>query len=392
MSEEKPLTAIEIERQMKQQREQQQNDNDDVLLEETKEPKKISLGIEQLRKSKKGRFLLIFIFVLAIIAMSLYYFPSLLRIVFSNDEKEVPQEIVTTGGNQKLTDLGGEIDPFGQNELSDPQIQTQEEGSKKNLVSVSKPIIFSRGLDKSIGNKTVASSQEAGRETALSENKQQNVDKEASSRESQALTQITRLPYDPNLFIPENTSIPCSLDRRFVSTLAGRLTCTIFEDIYSANGNVKLIEKGTVAHLLYKSAFVPSQGQGRVFLLATKMRTRTQPFIDIPLVDTAAAGPLGETGVDGWIDTHFWDRFGGAMMLGMIPDAMQGLNNVAKDNKDNQTDYTANSRQAFAEIAKEAFANSVNIPPTLYKNQGEIIMLITGNDLDFSRIYQLRMK
>ncbi len=59
------------------------------------------------------------------------------------------------------------------------------------------------------------------------------------------------------------------------------------------------------------------------------------------------------------------------------PDAMQGLNNVAKDNKDNQTDYTANSRQAFSEIAKQAFANSVNIPPTLYKNQGEIITLIT---------------
>ncbi|MBI6396925.1 type IV secretion system protein VirB10, partial [Proteus mirabilis] len=53
---------------------------------------------------------------------------------------------------------------------------------------------------------------------------------------------------------------------------------------------------------------------------------------------------------------------------------------------------TANSRQAFSEIAKQAFANSVNIPPTLYKNQGEIITLITGSDLDFSSIYQLRMK
>lgn len=155
---------------------------------------------------------------------------------------------------------------------------------------------------------------------------------------------------------------------------------------------LKLIDKGTVAHLVYKSAYVPNQGQGHVFLMATKLRTRTQPFIDIPLVDSEAAGALGETGVDGWIDTHFWDRFGGAMMLGMIPDAMQGLNNVAKDNKDNQTDYTANSRQAFSEIAKQAFANSVNIPPTLYKNQGEIITLITGSDLDFSSIYQLRMK
>lgn len=32
------------------------------------------------------------------------------------------------------------------------------------------------------------------------------------------------------------------------------------------------------------------------------------------------------------------------------------------------------------------------IPPTLYKNQGEIINLITGEDIDFSNIYTLRLK
>lgn len=31
--------------------------------------------------------------------------------------------------------------------------------------------------------------------------------------------------------------------------------------------------------------------------MATKLRTRTQPFIDIPLVDSEAAGALGETGL-----------------------------------------------------------------------------------------------
>ncbi|MCV5784716.1 type IV secretion system protein VirB10, partial [Escherichia coli] len=32
------------------------------------------------------------------------------------------------------------------------------------------------------------------------------------------------------------------------------------------------------------------------------------------------------------------------------------------------------------------------IPPTLHKNQGEIINLITGEDIDFSNIYTLRLK
>ena len=51
--------------------------------------------------------------------------------------------------------------------------------------------------------------------------------------------------------------------------------------------------------------------------LITKLRTRQPPYLDIPLVDTHAAGELGETGVDGWIDTHFRERFGGALLVGM---------------------------------------------------------------------------
>lgn len=110
-----------------------------------------------------------------------------------------------------------------------------------------------------------------------------------------SLSKITRVPYDPNLFIPENTAIPCSPDRRFVSDLAGKLVCTVNADIYSANGNVKFIEKGTAAYLMYKSGPF-RHGQGAVFIMATKLRTRTTPFIDIPLIDTQASGALGEAG------------------------------------------------------------------------------------------------
>ncbi len=117
-----------------------------------------------------------------------------------------------------------------------------------------------------------------------------------------------------------------------------------------------------------------NHGQGAVFIAATKLRTRKEPFIDIPLIDTQAAGALGEAGASGWIDTHFADRFMGAMMVGMIPDVAQAASGAAKSNKDNQTDYTANSRRAFADIAREAFANSVNIPPTLYKTRGKSLL------------------
>ncbi len=142
---------------------------------------------------------------------------------------------------------------------------------------------------------------------------------------------VRRIPYNPDLYIPENTSIPCSLDRRFVSDRAGKLRCTVTTDIWSASGNTKLIEKGTTASLLYRAIAEEGMkhGQGRAFIIATKLRTRQPPYLDIPLVDTSAAGDLGEAGVDGWIDSHFWERFGGALMVGMIPDIGAWASNSA---------------------------------------------------------------
>ncbi|HDT4647860.1 TPA: type VI secretion protein [Citrobacter freundii] len=204
---------------------------------------------------------------------------------------------------------------------------------------------------------------------------------------------VQRIPYNPDLYVPENTAIPCSLDYRFVSDRAGKIRCTIAEDIWSASGNTKLIEKGTTASGVYQTGAETgmTQGQGRAFLIITKLRTRQPPYLDIPLVDTRAAGELGEAGVDGWIDTHFRERFGGALLVGMIPDIGAWASNSAGQ-KDRNTDYTENSRQAMADMARTTLENSINIPPTLDKNQGEIINLITGQDIDFSGIYALRMK
>ncbi|EPA1861507.1 VirB10/TraB/TrbI family type IV secretion system protein [Klebsiella michiganensis] len=204
---------------------------------------------------------------------------------------------------------------------------------------------------------------------------------------------VQRIPYNPDLYVPENTAIPCSLDYRFVSDRAGKIRCTIAEDIWSASGNTKLIEKGTTATGIYQTGAETgmTHGQGRAFLIITKLRTRQPPYLDIPLVDTRAAGGLGEAGVDGWIDTHFRERFGGALLVGMIPDIGAWTSNSAGQ-KDRNTDYTENSRQAMADMARTTLENSINIPPTLYKNQGEIINLTTGQDIDFSGIYTLRMK
>lgn len=202
------------------------------------------------------------------------------------------------------------------------------------------------------------------------------------------ITGVKRMTLDPNLYIPVDRYIPCSMMQRFVSDVAGRIRCLISEDVYSANGRVKLIPSGTVARGVYKSGSL-QHGQGRLFVVWTELRT--PDYLQIPLTDTQASGPLGENGIEGWIDSHFWERFGNAMMLSTVQDVAAAAASQSPSTNRN-TDYTENSRAAAAEMAKQALDNSINIPPTMYKNQGDIIGIMTGTDIDFSGVYRLRFK
>ncbi|AJE88821.1 hypothetical protein RE140_000365 [Klebsiella variicola] len=60
--------------------------------------------------------------------------------------------------------------------------------------------------------------------------------------------------------------------------------------------------------------------------------------------------------------------------------------------EDRKTDFTENTRADTAEMAKTTLDNSINIPPTLYLNQGDLIGIMTGTDIDFSSVWQLRLK
>ncbi|MFP9442918.1 VirB10/TraB/TrbI family type IV secretion system protein [Pectobacterium brasiliense] len=204
------------------------------------------------------------------------------------------------------------------------------------------------------------------------------------------VTSVRRLDLDPYLYLPVDRYIPCSMMRRFVSDVGGRISCLIGEDVYSANHYVKLLPAGTVARGFYRTGAL-QHGRSRMFVIWTELRTPEPGSLQIPLIDTEATGPLGEAGISGWIDTHFWERFGNALMLSTVQDVAAAASDSAPG-KDRNTDYTENTRAAASEMAKTALENSINIPPTMYLNQGDVIGIMTGTDIDFSSVYQLRLK
>ncbi|MCK6697232.1 VirB10/TraB/TrbI family type IV secretion system protein [Enterobacter bugandensis] len=205
-----------------------------------------------------------------------------------------------------------------------------------------------------------------------------------------SVTGVRRLGLDPDLYIPVDRYIPCSMMRRFVSDVGGHISCLINEDVWSASNHVRLIPAGTVARGFYRTGAL-HHGRSRMFVLWTELRTPEPGSLQIPLTDTQATGPLGEAGIAGWIDSHFWERFGNALMLSTVQDVAAAASDAAPG-KDRNTDYTENTRAATAEMAKTTLENSISIPPTMYLNQGDVLGIMTGTDIDFSSVYQLRLK
>ncbi|EQA9877199.1 VirB10/TraB/TrbI family type IV secretion system protein [Escherichia coli] len=357
--------------------------------------------VTKLKKSAKDNFLKKILFVaVAVIIVSIAGL-KIYQKYKAPPKEETDKTIKTKDATvNRRNNLGQEIDPFRTEEPEQPPVEDRGNdnpfaSSGTGTAPQTPPVAFSRALAVTAeggqaGSNTRTRKEEKAFGTVNSESSPTQTKDEAGNDSESEVTAVKRIPYNPDLYIPENTPISCALTRRFVSDVAGKLQCVLTDDVYSASKKTRLLDKGSTASLVYKTGML-NHGQARVFVMATKIRTQQPPFMDIPLVDTDAAGELGEAGVDGWIDTHFKDRFLGAAMLGMIPD----IANAATDNvasTDRNTDYTQNSREAFAELAKTAFENSVNIPPTIYKNQGEIITLITGKDIDFSKVYTLKYR
>lgn len=188
-----------------------------------------------------------------------------------------------------------------------------------------------------------------------------------------------------DMLLRRGTVIPCVLQNRVVSTYPSLSSCVITQDVYSADGSTVLAERGSVAYGEQKVSL--TQGQARLFMTWNEIDTAGGVRIRI---DSLATDSLGASGVDAYIDNHFWDRFGGAIMLSFIDDSLEVLANRLSDQRQNiGTNFSSstNNVQSMAEIALE---QSINIPPTGYVNQGTLLNIRVARDVDFSSVYNVR--
>lgn len=199
------------------------------------------------------------------------------------------------------------------------------------------------------------------------------------TRAATPLVKANRRP-DLTYLLRKGTNVACTLHTKIITTQPGFTRCYVSKDVYSADGKILLIERGS--EIIGEQTTGLNQGQARVFVMWHTIETPRGVKIEI---DSPTADTLGAAGQEAQVDTHFWERFGGAIMLSMIDDVM-GIASNRIDNRDYRFENTQDNIQSMAE---EALRNTINIPPTGYVNQGTLLNIIIARDVDFKDVYEL---
>ena len=118
---------------------------------------------------------------------------------------------------------------------------------------------------------------------------------------------------NPDMVVTEGTVIPCILQTAIDTQLAGFVTCVVPIDV---RGTTAMSCCWTAAPRIVgqiQTGLV--QGQERVFVLWTRAETPKHVVISL---NSPGADELGRAGLPGAVDNHWWQRFGGALMLTLV--------------------------------------------------------------------------
>lgn len=186
------------------------------------------------------------------------------------------------------------------------------------------------------------------------------------------------------MLVTQGTVLPCVLETALDSTLPGFATCVLPRDVLGSTGTVVLLEKGTRIVGEFRGGM--RQGQRRLFVLWTRAETPHGVVVNLA---SPAADALGRAGFGGEVDTRFWDRFGGALLLSLVDAGAAFAGDQVGDGGASR--YYGYGATAGRGAAAEAIRNTINIAPVLRKNQGEEVSIFVARDLDFSGVYDVRL-
>lgn len=177
----------------------------------------------------------------------------------------------------------------------------------------------------------------------------------------------------PSMTVTQGTVVQAVLESALDSNHPGFARAIVSRDVSSFDGTRVLIPKGSRLFGEYRSDV--NRGQNRALIQWHRL---TRPDGSIIDVDSPSADPLGRAGVRGKVNSHFFERFGGAILQSVLDAGVQ----VTAREASGGTVILAlpNSSQVAPVVSPD------QIRPTIKVRQGTSVSVLVARDLDFSDV------
>lgn len=175
---------------------------------------------------------------------------------------------------------------------------------------------------------------------------------------------------NPATTVTQGTLIPAILETAIDTDVPGYVRAVVSQDVRSFDGTNVLVPRSSRLIGQYQSGL--QGGQKRAYVIWTRLIRPDGASVNLA---SPAIGFDGTTGLEGEVNTHFFKRFGSAMLLSVIG----GLTTIASGG----TSVILGGGQSAASTALE---QDGKISPTVRVRQGEPIRVFTARDLDFSTV------
>jgi type IV secretion system protein VirB10 len=180
---------------------------------------------------------------------------------------------------------------------------------------------------------------------------------------------------NPALTVPKGTVVAAVLETALDSSRAGAARAIVSRDVMGFDGTRVLIPRGSRLYGEY-TADVTS-GQKRALIRWDRL---TRPDGVIVNLDSPSADPLGRAGIEGKVDSHFFARFGSAILQSVL-DIGVGLATRSVSDGTVIVGLPGSTQQITAPLQQTA-----QVQPTLRVRQGTSVSVFVARDLDFSSV------
>lgn len=176
--------------------------------------------------------------------------------------------------------------------------------------------------------------------------------------------------FDPATTVTQGTLIPAVLETAIDTDVPGFVRAIVSTDVKSFDGRTVLVPRSSRLIGQYKSGL--SAGQKRAYVIWTRLIRPDGVSVDL---GSPAIAFGGETGLAGKVNSHFFQRFGSAMLLSVLGGIPSLIGN-------NSSVIVGGGNSA----ASAAVQQGGQVGPTIRVRQGEPIRVFTAKDLDFSKV------